>query len=199
MEENSCKFCTGNKEYGTNFLFKPCACKGSCSKVHTQCLKYWMQIKIQEKMKSKNEHFISFEQFPCEICKQPLPLFIEKNGMIVDLLSFHNPKYRNYIVLESLFSKTKYFILIHNVPSQGILIGRNSDCEVHIENDSIQNFHLLIKEENNRFYISDLNSKFGTKIKQEQGSLEVYVCNEPKDIRIGDIQVNVKVIEREEK
>jgi E3 ubiquitin-protein ligase DOA10 len=73
-----CKICLVEEDDPDNFFVSPCSCKGSCSIVHLNCLKKWIESKMVVK-----QHAIAisynFTKFECEICKDPYPKIIKKN------------------------------------------------------------------------------------------------------------------------
>ena len=40
--EQECKYCLQGEESESNWLIKPCMCRGNMDAVHTECLKDWM-------------------------------------------------------------------------------------------------------------------------------------------------------------
>lgn len=92
-----CKICLGEEESEENFFVSPCSCKGSCSIVHIQCLKRWIESKMVVK---QHEIAISynFTKFECEICKDPYPKIIKRNDVGHELFVLKRPN-TPYIML----------------------------------------------------------------------------------------------------
>ena len=82
----------------------------------------------------------------------------------------------NYIILEGACEKTKSVMMIQNIPTEGIKLGRGHDCEIRITDISVSRNHALIKFQNGGFHIFDNKSKFGTLVKEER--MEVAVTPE---------------------
>lgn len=58
-----------------HYLISPCKCKGTCSLVHFECLKNYLQSKMK-KINSNFEYYTA-PQLNCEICKEELTLIYE--------------------------------------------------------------------------------------------------------------------------
>ena len=74
-------------------------------------------------------------------------------------------------------------MLIQNISSEGIRLGRGHDCEIRISDISVSRNHAIIKNIGNSFYLFDNKSKFGTLVKEDNLSIEV--GNSPKRVQIG--------------
>lgn len=89
--EGMCKICTEDKEEPEgNFFISPCNCKGSCSVVHINCLKKWVESKMVVKQHECAFSF-NFAKFQCEICKNPYPKIIRKEGKGQQLFTLTKP------------------------------------------------------------------------------------------------------------
>lgn len=64
-------------------------------------------------------------------------------------------------------------MMIQNIPSDGIKLGRGHDCEIRITDISVSRNHALIKFNNGGFHIFDNKSKFGTLVKEERMEVPV--------------------------
>lgn len=95
-----CKICLREDEDDEDFFVSPCSCKGSCSIVHINCLKRWIESKMVVK---QHEAAISynFTKFECEICKDPYPKLIKKDDIGHELFVLKRPTHP-YIMLEAL-------------------------------------------------------------------------------------------------
>lgn len=65
-EPHFCRICYGNENSRDLQLISPCACKGSISHVHKQCLMKWVRSGLALKKAGST--------IECEICKAELPL-----------------------------------------------------------------------------------------------------------------------------
>ena len=109
-----CRICLG--EVVTNpqnpFIHTPCLCTGSVGTVHLECLKSWLQSKVEER-KNVNSVTYTLASFTCEVCKKKFPgmflhsdclePFIEKIGL--GAINFAKP-FSRYIQLESDIATT---------------------------------------------------------------------------------------------
>jgi len=100
------------EEQEDNFFVSPCSCKGSCSIVHINCLKKWIESKMVVKQHDLAVSY-NFTKFECEICKDPYPKIIKRNDVGHELFVLKRPT-TPYIMLEglqqSLENKSMYVI-----------------------------------------------------------------------------------------
>lgn len=94
----------------------------------------------------------------------------------------------NYIILEGACEKVKSVMMIQNVPSDGIKLGRGHDCEIRITDISVSRNHAYIKNVGNSFYIFDSKSKFGTLVKEDNMQLEI--GRSTRSVQIGRTTLN---------
>jgi E3 ubiquitin-protein ligase DOA10 len=98
--EGQCKICLAEEEQEDNFFVSPCSCKGSCSIVHINCLKRWIESKMVVKQHDLAISY-NFTKFECEICKDPYPKIIKRNDVGHELFVLKRPN-NPYIMLEGL-------------------------------------------------------------------------------------------------
>lgn len=68
-------------------------------------------------------------------------------------------------------------------------VGKGPDCEVHIERDTISKYHARIEQQDQEFYLEDLNSTNGTYLNEELLSYkEVRQLKMNDIIRFADVQ-----------
>lgn len=74
-------------------------------------------------------------------------------------------------------------MVIQNVSSEGIKLGRGHDCEIRVTDISVSRNHAKIEKIGNDYYIFDNKSKFGTLVKEEK--LEIELSRIKQGIQIG--------------
>ena len=166
-----CRICYGKDTSIDNPLICPCICKGSMKYIHFKCLKNWLNSKIETDLsinpELEEEVGLTYcaKDLACELCKTKFPDYINHNGKIYNI-TFYKPKFKQYIILESIRSdryKTKFIhILSFDNNKDQITLGRSNECELSIPELSVSRFHCFIHKEKNKLYIEDNNSKFGT-------------------------------------
>lgn len=125
-----------------------------------------------------------WKTFECEICKSVFPTrFKTQNGLKYSLFDFKIDKSRDYLMLEGInadksTSKLIYLLLPNSANCQ-FKMGRANDQDVRINDISVSRQHATINFQNDKFFIKDNLSKFGTLI-QIQNQLEI----KPKQTRI---------------
>lgn len=74
--EMQCRICLleGNQEGDP--LISPCECKGSIKFVHVQCLRHWINGRLNLNSEQQRSAFF-FKQIYCELCKVPYPTAIK--------------------------------------------------------------------------------------------------------------------------
>ena len=167
----ACRICYGTDFSIENPLLCPCTCKGSMKYIHYQCLKNWLNSKIEVDLNINPEIeeevgiTYSIKDLVCELCKNKYPDYINHKGKIYNL-SFYKPKFKKYLILESIRAdkfKTKFIhILSFDNNKKHITLGRSNECELSIPELSVSRFHCFIHRENNKLILEDNNSKFGT-------------------------------------
>ena len=171
-EDSICKICYSNENEENNPLVHLCKCTGGIRFAHYECIKKWMETKLEIKENEKKtvKNYI-IKSFNCEICKTPYPFKfkIEGNDKIFDLINIDKPNC-DYIILESLNqikhnSNIKSIHLIQ-LNDDFIIIGRGHFCDIRINDISVSRNHACLKYdyESGKLLIKDLKSKFGTLI-----------------------------------
>ena len=177
-----CTICYGIDTTIENPLICPCICKGSMKYIHYKCLKNWLNSKIETDLsinpEIEEEVGITYcaKDLACELCKTKFPDYINHNGKIYNL-TFYKPKFKQYIILESIRAdkfKTKFIhILSFDNDKSQIVLGRSNECELSIPELSVSRFHCFIHKDNHKLYIEDNNSKFGTCILVQNPSISI--------------------------
>ena len=196
----SCRICYGEETNDDNPLICPCICKGSMKYIHYECLKNWLNSKIEEEFSidsnDKELDAITYNRkdIACELCKEKFPDYIKYNDLYYNIL-FYKPKFEEFIVLESMKldnEKTKYIHLISFDNKNNINLGRSNECDLSIAELSVSRYHCILHKEEGDLYIEDNNSKFGTLILIQNNKL---VMNElvPLRLQINKTFIKLKV------
>ena len=170
-----CRICFTNDE-SISPLISPCSCTGSSKYIHLLCLQQWLKSKIKLDYKEIKENLISaykYQPAQCEICKEYMPDFIKKNNKLYEICNYHSNSEKNeesYFTLETIGSvknKEKYIydIIIKSEESNSTFtIGRYNESDIRLVDNTISRVHSILTVVNNKLYIKDMNSKFGTGI-----------------------------------
>ena len=171
-------------------LINICKCKGSTGLLHFACWKKWMSSKLDLNKKPNSKTF-KFGLFECEICKTPLPISVINESRRFDLIDIRPSAGVPYLLLEEKSNPgnttSKPSLTIMEVNKDGIEfdIGRESKCDLAIEDLSVSRKHAIIKYDKNQrvFRIEDANSKFGTSIVQPTDY--IISSNSSESVQIG--------------
>jgi hypothetical protein len=167
-----CRICYGDDSTDDNPLICPCICKGSMKYIHYECLKNWLNSKIEEDISVDSENpeidVITYNRkdISCELCKEKLPDYVKLNDKFYNI-SFYKPKFEEFIVLESMRAdkhKAKFIHIMSLDNKNCINIGRANECELSISELSVSRFHCIIHKDEGDLFIEDNSSKFGTLI-----------------------------------
>ena len=193
--DKQCRICFNNDEK-ISPLISPCSCTGSLKYIHLLCLQKWLQSKIKLDYKEINENLISaykYQRVQCEICKEYMPDFIKKNSKLYEICDYHSNSEegnQNYFTLETIGSlknheKYIYHIIIKSEnPFSTINIGRSEECDIKLIDNTISRFHSVITVCNNKIFIKDMSSKFGTGILLQNKNFQI--CDEnPISLQLG--------------
>ena len=167
----ACRICYGENNTDENPLIVPCTCKGSMKYIHYDCLKNWLNAKIEEELsddstEKNNMECISYNKnsICCELCKTKYPDYLVHNNIYYNIL-FYKPNYKEFIIFESMKvgkDKTKHYHVVTFDDRDFINIGRANECELSIAELSVSRFHCMIHKENGNIFLEDNTSKFGT-------------------------------------
>ena len=193
----ACRICYGEESNDKNPLICPCVCKGSMKYIHYECLKNWLNSKIEEEMPMDNIKEVDVitynrKEISCELCKEKLPDYIKHNNNYYNI-SFYKPKFEEFIVLESMKldkEKVKYIHLISFDNKVLVNIGRSRDCELSMPELSVSRFHCMIHKEDGELYLEDNSSKFGTLVLVQNNKL---IMNEIMPLRIQSNRTFIKL------
>lgn len=111
-EQAYCRFCWVNEFTDVNPLLSTCLCSGGVRYVHLDCLKTWVQTKMQVE---RQIHVVTFfwHNFECEICKTPFPFSFKCNGQSYNLVELQKPTDEDYMILEIFQLKKNMSKTVH--------------------------------------------------------------------------------------
>ena len=191
-----CRICFTNDE-SISPLISPCSCTGSSKYIHLLCLQQWLKSKIKLDYKNRNENLISaykYQPAQCEICKEYMPDFIKKINKLYEICNYHINSDKNeesYFILETIGSvknKEKYIydIIIKSEESiSTFIIGRYNESDIRLVDNTISRIHSVLTVSNNKLYIKDMNSKFGTGILFQNNNNFQFCDNNPISFQFG--------------
>ena len=195
-----CRICYGEDSTEENPLIYPCICSGSMKYIHYDCLKNWLNSKIEEDISVDSENpeveVISYNRkdISCELCKEKLPDYIKYNNRYYNI-SFYNPKFKEFIVLESMRAdkhRAKFIHIMSFDNKESVHIGRANECELSIAELSVSRFHCIIHKDDGDMFLEDNTSKFGTLVLVQNNNLKI--CDSLSlNLQISKTFVKVKV------
>ena len=104
-DEKICKICYSEEnDKENNPLVHLCNCNGGLRFSHFQCIKKWMETKLNIKdNEKKTVKSYNIKSFNCEICKTPYPFKFKLKGIErpFELIDLEKPSGCDYIILES--------------------------------------------------------------------------------------------------
>ncbi len=80
----------------------------------------------------------------------------------------------------------------HKINQSEVLVGRDPNCKIHIQNDTVSSQHVRIYYHDNNWWIVDLNSTNGTFLNEEMIS-HPCVITENDEVRIGQVKFLVHI------
>jgi hypothetical protein len=174
-DERICKICySEDNEKEVNPLVHLCNCNGGLRFSHFECIKKWMETKLQQKENDKKTvKSYNIKSFNCEICKTPYPFKFKLNGIEkpFELIDLQKPSPdTDYIILESLNQMKENCniksIHVIQLNDEELTIGRGHESDVRINDISVSRNHAKLKynKEDGTILLRDLKSKFGTLI-----------------------------------
>ncbi|KAL8430663.1 hypothetical protein ACSSS7_005798 [Eimeria intestinalis] len=155
-----CRICLleGNQE--DDPLISPCDCKGSIRFVHLECLRHWINGRLNFHEQQHKPIFV--RQLLCELCKIPYPTAISYNNERMQVVTV--PKTEPpFLVLENMVGSHQKGVHVISMSSKKDLkLGRGHESDVRIPDVSISRYHATIRFVDGNFQLEDHNSKFGT-------------------------------------
>ena len=196
-----CRICYGDDTTNENPLICPCVCKGSMKYIHYECLKNWLNSKIEEEISVDSDNpeieVISYNRkdISCELCKEKLPDYIKHNDRYYNI-SFYKPKFEEFIVLESMRAdkhKAKFIHIISFDNKSSVNLGRANECELSISELSVSRFHCIIHKDDGDLFLEDNSSKFGTLVLIQNNNMYMndYI---PLKVQINRTYIKFKIV-----
>lgn len=188
-EEQYCKICCSEENNSDNPLISLCKCAGSMKFTHYTCLKFWLKNQVTCNSIGRVATYM-WNQFKCEVCKEVLPDFFNYNGEVMPLVEVEYPN-SPYMLLEDVKEGRQTLYVIGVEENEKVQIGRESTCEVRLNDISVSRVHSVLSYKNNKFYIQDNKSKFGTLVKLcKEINLEL---GQSANIQVGRTLIMMKV------
>ena len=166
--EKTCRICYSGDADEDNPLIHPCSCIGSMKYIHYKCLKIWLAknyYKLEYKIGLIRRY--RYKEPECELCKSKFPEIIYYKGKDYSFLDA-NGEFNDYAVFESIPNDDNNHKIIYifslDKKNQILKLGRAMDNHLIIQDNSISRNHCGLLVLNNKLFIEDMNSKFGTLI-----------------------------------
>ena len=198
-KKKTCRICYCDDIEVNSPLITPCKCTGGLKYIHLKCLQNWIHAQSLNLSEESNNFCLVYnvKQISCEICKEKYPDFIylneNDNNNILDIFDFVENKFDSYIILESYFKNNFKNIFVLSCDSHNVIsIGRSHETNLRINDITVSRFHSEIIKENNKFYIRDLYSKFGTGILLQNNKIKIKE-DFPLYIQIGKNIMEIKI------
>ena len=170
-EVQACRICLSEEQSPDNPLISPCKCSGTMRFIHLQCLREWLQSRLNVKQSGS---IISYhwKALDCELCKTNLPSQLVLDGKTLELMDVHKPN-TPFLVLEEMARGTEDELGIHvlSMPAGAqINLGRGHESDIRVQDISVSRLHASIHLENGTFRVSDRKSKFGTLVQVKRSA-----------------------------
>ncbi len=198
-KKKTCRVCYCDDIEVNSPLITPCKCTGGLKYIHLKCLQNWIHAQSLNLSEESNDFCLVYnvKQISCEICKEKYPDFIylneSDNNDILDIFDFAENKFESYIILESYFKNNFKNIFVLSCDTHKVIsIGRSHETNLKINDITVSRFHSEIIQENNKFYIRDLFSKFGTGILLQNNKIKIKE-DFPLYIQIGKNIMEIKI------
>ena len=190
-----CRICYMEEEKEENPLVQPCICSGSMKFIHLSCLKQWIGTRSCIKIDNTEDCSIFLiKPVECELCKTKFPDFIKHEGILYPLLDFTN-EFESYLTLESLTldkQKNKFIYVISLEKSRKLKVGRGHESNILLSDISVSRIHCYMIVENNKIFLEDNDSKFGTLILVQTPSIKI-IEDLPLFIQVGRTFIECKI------
>ena len=163
-KKKSCRVCYCDDEEIESPLVNPCGCAGELKYIHLSCLQHWLKSR-STLVTNSNENCIvyTFNQIECELCKKTFPDFVKIEGSYYKIWDFGEPKFKNFISIESLPMNGKKSVYTISFDKKNVIkVGRSHESDLRITDVTVSRFHAQISKVNNQYIFEDSNSKFGS-------------------------------------
>ena len=163
-----CRICYNTNSDENNPLIYPCKCLGSMKYIHFKCLKQWLNSNyfILDEKTGFTLKF-KYKELKCELCKAKYPDIIIHKKKEYEIFDLSN-EFGECAVLENLDKQENkeniLYIVSLSQKNKKLKIGRADDNAIIIPDASISRNHCALMPINNKLYIEDIGSKYGTLI-----------------------------------
>ena len=175
-----CRICYCSESDEENPLISPCKCSGSMGYIHYACLKHCLDSKISKKEDDYHKLYF-WKTFECEICKLQYPESLKYGDRVYSIVDLHIT-FKHFAICDYfLFDDTKKEtfrrgILVINLGNDSnsnnnnntnlneTTIGRTANNKIKLKDISVSRVHCVLKKVDDKLYIIDKGSKFGTMI-----------------------------------
>lgn len=135
--------------------------------IHFQCLKQCIKTRLSKK-ESENYTCFVWKNYECEICLKEYPKFIKYKNTIYNLIDY-SVSYAEYLIMDyTLYDDMKKkvlrkgIIIISIKEEQIISVGRSQNNQIKLKDISVSRTHCVFFKRENKIFIVDKDSKFGT-------------------------------------
>ncbi len=131
---------------------------------HVKCLLIWIEKKCQKKKKHKIIHY-DFSQLKCDICTTSYPSEIFHKGKKTKIIDIIPKENKDFVILDILninggISGSVVCTFTRN--SNSITVGRSDKNDMIFKDISVSRGHGQFQWINQKLYVFDKDSKFGT-------------------------------------
>lgn len=137
--------------------------------IHFKCLKKCISVRIAKK-ESEDYICLLWKNYQCEICLHEYPKNIHYKEILYEIVDFEIP-FDFYIIMDyNLYDDTKKktyrkgIIIVKISENENITIGRNQNNTIKLKDISVSRSHCYIFKKDNKIFVADKSSKFGTLI-----------------------------------
>ncbi|KAK6590271.1 hypothetical protein RS030_162417 [Cryptosporidium xiaoi] len=186
-----CRICLTEGEQEDDPLLCPCQCRGSIKFVHLECLRHWINGRLNLTNDNNSRDTFFFRQLQCELCKSPLPSSASIKGSRVNIVNV--PKTRPpFIVLENIYGNVHRGVhVVSMAEKKDLKLGRGHESDVRISDVSISRYHATIRYRNENFMLEDHDSKFGTLVSVRRP--QAIESNHNLSLQVGRTVVNLRL------
>ena len=179
-ETHNCRICYQREINKNDPLICPCKCYGSMKFVHLSCLKNNINIKIHKKHEKCYDIYL-YQNYNCEICLSTFPKYLIIKNKKINLLDIDISNYTDYALCDLIQYDVKNdyiyhigYLILRLENNISIKIGRKKENDLIFNDLSISGNHCELICQNNKIFLKDLGSKYGT-MKYIQNEYEVKI------------------------
>eukprot|EP00826_Nyctotherus_ovalis_P036448 TRINITY_DN3230_c0_g5_i1.p1 TRINITY_DN3230_c0_g5~~TRINITY_DN3230_c0_g5_i1.p1 ORF type:complete len:400 (-),score=88.67 TRINITY_DN3230_c0_g5_i1:781-1980(-) len=222
-ENDLCRICFCEEDSKGDPLLSLCKCTGTMKFLHYNCLKSWIDLKLETKQSASLIEY-SWKSFECEICRTPYPYSISHIGVRYSLTNIVRPG-GSFITLESVSTgqDSPRFVNVvkFSEAANSFRIGRGHNADMKIMDISVSRLHALLWRTSEGIFLQDNASKFGTLVltdklelrpgieravqvgktlvsfEVKQPTIQAYTLTHPRSLFTGFLTRELPTIERE--